>query len=65
MEVTLKRTICGMSGKQKLLDVKGGKWGEPVKLLVGKSYDYVEISLNDIYEKDEVADEYNLTHYGF
>ena len=22
-------------------------------------------SFEDIYEKDEVADEYNLTHYGF
>ena len=65
MKVTLKRTMCGMSGRQELLDVKGGKWGVPVKLLVGKSYDYIEISLSDIYEKDEVEAKYNLPHYGF
>ena len=65
MKITLKRTICGMNGRQELLDVKGGKWGAPVKLLVGKSYDYIEISLSDIYEKEDVMDEYNLPHYGF
>ena len=35
------------------------------KLLVGKSYDYIEISLDDVYEKEEIMDRYNLTHYGF
>ena len=44
MKVTLKRTICGMSGRQELLKVNDGGWGLP-KLLVGKSYDYIEISL--------------------
>ena len=64
MKVTLKRTICGMSGRQELLNVNDGGWGMP-KLLVGKSYDYIEISLDDVYEKEEIMDRYNLTHYGF
>ena len=64
MRVTLKRTICGMSGRQELLKVNDGGWGLP-KLLVGKSYDYIEISLDDVYEKEEIMDRYNLTHYGF
>ncbi len=65
MKVTLKRTICGMSGRQELLDVKGGKWDVPVKLLVGKSYEYIEIGLDDVYEKEEIMGEYDLPHYGF
>ena len=53
-----------MSGRQELLKVNDGGWGLP-KLLVGKSYDYIEISLDDVYEKEEIMDRYNLTHYGF
>ena len=65
MKVTLKRTISGMSGRQDLLEVKGGKWDVFPKLVVGKPYEHIEVGLDDIYEKEEIMDEYDLPHYGF